>query len=493
MLVPAPESVSLNKTILRNPGSGTYGAEYTISMNGFLLARKGNPESSGIDPVVEWSEDSVYSTFSPDDDPVNSSIESSGLLTAVIRKQEALRFALASGDAILLEINGYNIGSGIHAVCDLESISFDDQTRWTNGCGYQIELKTHRFSKSAMGFFGDNGTEDNFSYYISSADESWSIQERDDYTATTGNAEDQKKIYTISHSISAVGQRIYEADGSVSPSGTAIAQASGYIFNVIGLGSERLRDNFMGLPSGLSTFNRKITEDINAWAGSYSVSEEFALAPSGQLATESINISIDHDLGSLVRVSINGTITGWSTSGITAREVDKYANAETYWQSVSGLIHERTSNYLDNGCLNTVPTSRSIGKNLTEGIITYNYSYDNRPANSITGALTEDIQISDTYPGQIINVVPVIGRSQPIIQYLNSRSEYRRGLQITATMPIGDDCLTQKPATSDLEAIFNLYKPVGTRVYYGAPQENWNPKTGQYSYAIEWTFEKNPE
>jgi hypothetical protein len=208
-----------------------------------------------------------------------------------------------------------------------------------------------------------------------------------------------------------------------------------------------------------------------------------------QAAIESVTVNIEQDLGALSRISINGNIKGLKTADIDG-EVDSYTNALAYWDSVKTKIYDRANEFLGGTCdLNTLPTSSSVGNNISEGVITYNYAYDNRPANFITDALTEDIQISDTYPGQIINVVPVIGRSQPIIQYINSRSEYKRSMQLSVNMPFVN-CAAVKPPTGELAAIYEMYKPAGTKVYYSAPIENWNPKTGSFSYSVEWIYEQ---
>jgi len=488
MIVPAP-IVTYSKNLFNSVGSGTFGTEYSIAINGNLIAYKGNPEATGSSPTVAISTGIHYSTYSPDDDPVLQ-ISHENWLNSIMKKQEYLRAVVSSGVAagsgVKLEITGFNESKGIKAYCDLDTISFDDQSRWTNTCGYSINLRTSRFIESANEIFPSGSKEDAVTYYISEADESWSIQELDSVTATTGNKEGQTKIYTLSHSVNAVGQRTYINGSGVSP----VAQASGYVHNIIGLGEQKIPLNYLGLPSNYVVYDRKIIENISQFKGSYSIEEEFKLAPSGQMATEVFQASIENDLSSLTKISINGTVTGFNSSGVTARVVNRYENASLYWNSISGSIYDRANSYLDGGCsLNPVALSKVIGRNPQEGTISYSYSYDNRPANVIQNSLAEDIQVTDTYPGQIINVVPVIGRSQPIIQYLGARSEYKRSLQINASMPTSG-CLTQKPPASSLSTIFEFYKPAGVSVYYSTPVESWNPKNGQYSYNIEWTFEQ---
>ena len=487
-IVPAP-LVTFSKSYIKN-SSGVIGADYTITLNGDLIAYKGNPESSGTTATITNSSGVSYSTYSPDDDPINTLLTPDGYLTAIMKKQEFLRnivsSGLSSGSGVKLEISGFNQDRGIKAFCDLENLDFDDKSRWTNVCGYTMTLKTNRFTESANSIFSNNSSEDSFQYYISDAQNSWSFNETDSYTATTGNIQDQRKIYTVTHSVSAVGQRVYNSGSLAS---TPIQQASGYVHNVIGLGYNTIPSTYLGLSSGVVAANRKIVENINPYNGTYSIEEEFSLLPSGQLASETVSITIDNDLGSLTKVQINGTITGFNSSGVLSKSVNNYINAESYWAAISGSLYSRANSYYGGSySLNTVELSRSVGKNYQEGTISYNYSYDNRPANLISGALSEDIQISDIYPGQIINILPVIGRSQPIIQYVNSRSEYKRTLQVNANLiPSGSSMV--KPSYTDLQTIYDLYKPVGMKVYYSAPSEYLNTKTGQYSYSVEWTYE----
>jgi len=490
-ITPAP-LVTMGKTFVTTPASGVIGANYSITLAGDLLTLKGNPEPEG------FSESGYYTTYSPDDEPSLSS-EPSGWLQTVMKKQEYLRNILTSGNqnVTYLEIIGFDDSRGIKAYCDIESISFDDKSRWTTGCGYNITLSCRNFAEAAnSGLFPDHMSEDNFQYYVSEADESWTINENDSYGVSSGNIYEQNKLYTISHSVSAVGQRAFQSDGGFASGLTPVEQASGYVHNVIGIGLTTNTD----LPSylGISTFldqgfgvnGRKVTENINKWTGSYGIEEEFTVFKSGQAAVETVEISVEKDLSPFTRVSINGSINGFNTNSPTSSTVNKWVNASGYWDVVEGLIYNRVSDYAPSGTsINATALSSSVGRNLEAGVITYNYSYDNRPSNTLTNSLTEDIQINDTYPGQIINVVPVIGRSQPVIQYVNSRSEYKRALSINAVMDMDPSTGSPyRPSDADLSGIFVTYAPTGEYTYYGPPQENWSPRTGSYSYSIEWTF-----
>ena len=472
-IAPAP-MVTMSKTYVSSPGVGVLGAEYSINLNGTLIAYKGNPVASGTTPSTSLSTSSVYDSYSVEDPTINLSPDA--LLNSIMKKQDYLRHLVASGQStglpLLLEIVGYNENKGIKAYCDVSEISFDDQSRWTNTCGYTIGLKTASLNESANGLSLESLAN------VSSAEDSWSFQESNFTVGSTFQV--QAKTFTVSRSCSAVGMRVFTSGGVVAPIQTAI----NYVQSSMGLGGGI--PTFDYLPIG-DTVNHKVTENRNDYTGSYSVTEEYTLVPAGGTATEVVTISVDSDLSSLVKVSINGTITGLDTNSAESAETNRVANAEFYWVGLN--LYSRVGTYVPDGTeLNEIPLSQSVGRNFAEGTISYSYTYDNRPVNLITGALSEDIQVSDTYPGQLINVVPVIGRSQPIIQYLNSRSEYKRSLQISANMPFVDGAAV-KPPKDDLTSIFNLYKPEGNKVYYEAPQETFNYKTGQYSYSVSWTFE----
>jgi hypothetical protein len=469
-LAPAPASVTFAKTFSRNVGGGIIGIGYEIELGGTIIAYKGNPEPTGISRAGQ------YVTYSSTDDPI-SSIADTDLLTTIINKQQYIRNICASSETgLLLEIIGYNTSSGITAYCDLNSIKFDESSAWTNRCGYTINLTTSLLT-------GTNG-EESFLYYVSEVSEDWSIAEQENLTATPFEQEDQYKVYKITHNCSAIGKRVY---GQAS----ALEQAKGYVQSVLGLGLSNM-PKFMQTVSTMTAYNQKITESINKFTGAYSIVEEFTALPVGQSATEAFSVTIGSDVSSLINIQVQGTINGLDSLGIKSNSSDKYIKAKEYWDGIEDLIYERALFYLtrDQCPLNKIPLTTSVGRNVTEGTITYNYTYDNRPNNLIVGALSESIDIEDSYPGQNIGVVDIIGRSQPILQYLNSRGGYSRTLRISANMPMSmPDCKMVKPSSKALTDVFNLYKPVATKVYYSAPSESWNPETGAYSYQISWTFE----
>jgi len=126
--------------------------------------------------------------------------------------------------------------------------------------------------------------------------------------------------------------------------------------------------------------------------------------------------------------------------------------------------------------------------------------------------LSESIKISDTYPGQLFSETPVIGRNQPVLQYMNSRSAYKRSLNIDIVMSgnqvwtsgnptvnqLTTYLISEKPSITNSGEFADIYAAVNPindnavtgKVFYGPPQETWDPITGNYSYNVEFTYEK---
>jgi hypothetical protein len=145
--------------------------------------------------------------------------------------------------------------------------------------------------------------------------------------------------------------------------------------------------------------------------------------------------------------------------------------------------------------------------NENTGEITYNLSFDNRPTNIVSGVLSEQITINDTYPGDVFAVIPVLGRpTGPVLQYIGGRTEYRRDVQLNLLMdytkiPYGstrNSLLLKKPSVieptaSQISKLIQELSPEGeqgVRKYFlSPPQESWSPKEGSYNISLSWVYE----
>lgn len=563
-LVPAP-LVSFNKQIYNNIGRPGFGADFSISLQGTLIQTHGNPYfvagTGGI-----FSSSTAWTTTPDVESAEITDVSGIDRLNATIRKQELIRNLftnpIVSGVAKPVKVTvrgwdaGINAGSGIVFYGFVDDVAFDSEGRWANPGGYSINLRNATFLGSANGLFSNGNENLNASsgYFISNLTETFDVQEEGRTTlvfASTGDGrklQQINKVYTINRSITAVGSPVYDNNGSYVNNLAPWQQASGFIYSYLGVGSGVI-SGFSGVKNGGMTAlqqnasykpsNFVYQESIDREAGSYSLTETYTLYSGDYPVTESINVSQDIGENGVNTVNIQGTIQGLNTTNGFSNTVNAYFNADSYFTGVIDTGFPSTAYYYARGILRDYnnpsvipwlhprPLNQSIARDFNAGTISYTYNFDDRPANIVPGSITESIQINDTYPGELFSVTPVIGRSQPVLQYLNSRSEHKRSLSINITMAqtgnpsfgsvngkgeITSDSatkrnilqrmfLSEKPSmlqTSGLNDIFQAANPVNDpnftvangKCFHSAPTENWDARTRNYSYNIEWTYER---
>ncbi len=545
-LVPAP-LVSFSRSTLNNIGRPGLGNEYSVSLQGTLIQTHGNPYySSGVAGISTSS----WTTTSAVESAEVTTVSSDDLLDATIKKQEKIRSLFTnpviSGVAtpIKVKIKGWDTnydGNGLEFNAFVDEVSFDSEGMWANPNTYTVSLKTSNFTNPAnSGEFSTSSNESSPTYGISSLSESFDIQE-DQQRSLTFNGSNQfvntKKVYSVSRSISAVGTPVYDSSGSYVSGQAPWQQASGYIYQYMGLGYSQLpqtRSSVISLiGSGYSAANVVYQESISREDGSYSINESYLLYPGNSPVIETITINEDISDSDISSISVQGTIQGLNTLNGFLTSGNAYVNANTYWSTVSTGVPPMAYQYAAaNTSLPWVhpkPLTMSVGRDFGAGTINYSYSFDNRPPNIIPGSISESISINDTYPGEIFSVTPVIGRSQPVLQYLNSRSEYKRSLSINVTMGkttpnwnttlgaasgvntsgvlstgvardiVRSWLISDKPSVShapEFDLIYQAANPVNDptftvvsgKCFHSAPNETWDARTRNYSYNVEWTY-----
>lgn len=371
--------------------------------------------------------------------------------------------------------------------------------------------------------------------FVANFSENWSIEVNDTngetYVDGNGITQILPKSYRISHSLSATGKKHYmmKEDESVEkiPAWESArkfvtgrlskdASVAGYpnILGQVGSGTINLMEIYGG-------FNCVRTESISENDGSFSVTENWLLASGSAYENYKIDLSTSSS-SPFVNVSINGSIKGLTTitpsgdiyGGTGDSGVRPYDNAVNKYNQITNNgyfgvgsdIYKRANNMVAVG-LNSQPLSVALGSNEFTGDLSYTLAFDNRPTNIISGVIAETLQISDTYPGDVFAVVPVLGRATgPILQYIGGRTEYKRDVSLNLTMdytkvPYGsgrDPLMLKKPSVVEPTAsqIANLLKEVSPnsepgvrKCFVSAPSESWSPKTGTYSFNISFTYE----
>jgi len=578
-LVPAP-LVSISKQTFNNVGRPGFGAEYTINFQGTIIPSLGNPVYPGDGLASEFIDENYWNEFDVSKEELDQpDVSGSRYLDATLSKQEMIRWLFSnpieSGKAkpLKVKINGWGEPSGIAFQGFVDDISFDAESRFANPTSYNVTMRTSSFLHSlnsndpfGSGYFEGFGTSGN-NWAISNLTENYDIQEDQRRTITwitSGSGvsagktlQSSDKVYAVSRSVTAVGSPIYGPDGEYLSGNAPWKHAQNFVHEYLGIGSgaASLSENFAsgvqnqalkglygvsGGTSGYAIADFKYQEGIDAEAGTYTLNENFLLyrettgvSGVGFPVVETITVNHNTEENQTNKLSIQGTIQGLNTTSGIASSGNEYQNALGYWTGYvnSGDValhaYQMAKGGSHTGWLHPKPLSRSIVNDFGAGQISYTFEFDDRPPNLIDGSISESIQINDTYPGELFSVTPVIGKSQPVLQYLNSRSEYKRSLSINIVMGAGtgvinqntvnisglmpnhtakreflqNKLLTGKPSITnrdDLASIFWAMNPVNDpnfevvdgKCFHSAPTESWDARTRNYSYNIEWTYER---
>jgi hypothetical protein len=503
-----------------------------------------------------------------DNRPLTQVVPANYKLDAILYKQKVLR-ALFSIDGQRMEVTAVH-GNQPEFVCypRVVSVSFSEGI-YFNQCDYTINLEADTLldyqlivdddgnpkyledsAESGPGVPSPGGYRaqstqeilDASGAFLQSFGESWSLEVDESLGETTIGGSLNPRSYRLTHSLNATGKAHYypEAVGLVTNviKIPAWKNAKAYVQKrlmrpeiIDAYGPQMIYPNVEGhIGSGTLSlikqykgFDHSRTEEVNVSDGSYSVTETWLLA-SGT-AYENYSMSISSEMSSpFVSVSIDGSIKGLSEISPSGEiyggrkpktnQPNAYQNALKKYLAVSNSskfgiassVYKRANNSVAVE-LNSQPTSISLGTNEYDGTITYNLSFDNRPTNIISGVLTENISVTDTYPGDVFAVIPVLGRATgPVLQYIGGRTEYHRDVSIELLMdytdiPYGHDrksLYLQKPSLveptrTQIRKLIQEFSPAnepGVRKYFiDPPSEQWTPKEGRYSFNLSWTYE----
>lgn len=400
--------------------------------------------------------------------------------------------------------------------------------------------------------------------FIDDYSESWSI-EVDEGKGNTGPAYSATgditsiRSYRLTRNITATGRTMYYESGNKIKRKEAWEQARNYVYQSIlkdqdqsslnnSTGYEQFPEYTVGpyFGSGFLNiakdnwggYNHLRTESIDVTAGTFTLNDAWLLSSGSAYEDYRMSLSKGSDNG-LHKIGIDGTIKGLSSQSAggklyggsnTTTPINlgggnvntQYQNALHKWHQVSNFgqygpncqLFKRASSIFHQS-VNHIPLSVTLGSNEFTGEITYNIEYDTRPSNIVNGTLSENISYSDTYPGDVFAIIPVIGRQTgPVLQYIGGRTEYQRNLNIDLTMDkyyasgtggtltarIRQLSVLSKPSLnepfkSQINSIIHAYSPInenGIRKYFVSPiTESWDAYSGRYSLQINWTYEIN--
>ena len=522
---------------------GKFGASYQLTISGQILYVAGARKERSTKVIGNVTD--------------AGTVKSNGLEHIQHVQQQIMQMLDMQQDAthgLTVSINDANGDNDVltFARCKVDSVNFEDGIH-VNLARYTITLTAealykgdtngalHQSSMMDLHEYGANYANDtNLSYMLEDFTESWEVQPDDSYGTSSSNGLVQTpRSYTVSRTVTAVGKspRHRSTNETHNP---AWVNASNFLTKYIytndstghqtnGLGTV-LGQSLLNVPavnqgggSTYSAFNHSRTEQVDKAAGSVTVTDNWVLANTNDYALETFEASASTDSSNpFVKVSINGTLKGlgsWNADKEYVDDTGAYAfspigRAQYKYNLLSNhgnfgaicALYKR-ANAVTNANLNTQPLSVTVGRNEISGEITYSMEFDNRPSNYFSHVVSENVQISDTYPGDQFAVIPVIGRAiGPILQFTFGRTEYKRSVSIDVQLDYTDidytrtraSYITSRPSClaglrDEVNGLLSSISPAsepGIRKYFlSPPQETWSPKEGRYSLQLEWTYE----
>ena len=498
--------ISINKEIQSAGDGQALGTLFALSLEGSLA-----PGATGVNGIANITE------------------EQDRLMAAFAASGQGYEFKVSCGGSDFIK-----------CFPRIKSLNFEAGP-WVDVSKYTIELEYDRDFAADMGAPWNNEHKSGSGMrepLISSAEESWSIEPTEQNFFHFELAQSGKPTFietcppsfSVTHNISAVGKP-FIVSGVLADGGYAWQQASGYVIPRLGFDNEKVTKNgaiCFDQNGALVISNHARTVNFGELDGNYSVTESWTVYSSGIWssginalgANDSWDVGVESSLeSSLTTVNVQGTVTG-QASGLFCSDnsaggsdppiyeivKSKYANAKEYLDNISDDIFWARAHHFASGVstrgVNPIPISKSLGHNPSQGTITYNYRYDDRPGVCLTGAKTTDISMSDTNATDVFAELTVLGRAPgPVMQSIGTVTSKKREVTLDATMEVNSiicDCpsATGQMPSVEAETILLTFRPdicgadhgLNLTIFKHLDSENWNPTTGKYARQMGWTY-----
>lgn len=477
------QQVSVTKSYTKTPDGTIIGKIFNITVFGTIIADRGSPNSLG----VFWTAST---------DPPIEAVAQNARISSIMRKQEAIR-ELFSQEGLQFEVIPLDGSQSLRCNPRINSITFEPGL-WIDICRYTIELECDELYPME---------EDVFLEYIQSADESWNIE-----TDETAEDETKPRTYRLTHNVSAVGKKFYDDAGNLTME--AWEQAKDYVVGRLGFDSTvLLSSGVINLPAYYGGFNHIRSENRDERGGSYSVVETWIIASGTYL--EDFTVSTRDDIADgLKYATINGNVQGLEQRDSNLQlTTSKWTNALSRFNTIEPLLFNRAQTY-SGYTLNNIPLSKTTGRNPVAGNISYNYEYNNRFRQLVSGTISEVINLNKTYEVDLFAVIPVIGRAKGSLpQGLLSKQIQESALTIelvfdSSYIPSGASISEllydynpriHEPQRTQLLEILSVSHPSGhqlnnlgqlaTVAYITNQNDTWDYVNRRFSYSIAWVYE----
>jgi hypothetical protein len=207
-------------------------------------------------------------------------------------------------------------------------------------------------------------------------------------------------------------------------------------------------------------------------------------------------------------VSVNGQVVGMAAETSTSSYARFTAASGAFWTTVEPLIRGRALDIAPSGsCLTTEPVSRTVGYNKQQGIVSYDYRYDNRFLTSNPNVVSEQVEATYDLQGDVIAEIGIPGKSDgPILQDQQTKTGLQKSLRISYVMAAsGTSLCTPSTTTQGLlesEALreSNILvnntplqnargeKPQASGVFKVADQYSFNRQTLAFNRNVTWKY-----
>ena len=463
---------NINKEYIKTPAGTGLGTRYNLSLEGSLIPSVSHGFDQSITGVFNAVE-SLRGAFDTDYKPF---------------------FLGCIGEAPIV--------SG-HPKITAFDVNYEGDN-YTQRATYSISLNLPTLVGTGFETVGPE-TDDLSSHGIISYSDDFSLEFADERVGGSVTVGDDTigipSVYSLTHNVTAQGEPFSGLDP------THLAQQ--FVGTKLGFTNEMSGVSSILNSSGVVCNNFR-TVSVNKTDGTCNASETFVINPSGRYR-EDFEISTNTSLeDAYTTIDINGTIQGYANISYPDPNVPvegstpKFQNAMTAWDSISGITYSRANSFykinpkhlafLASNSLNPTTLSTAFGYNITEGTITYSYSYNDRPINCVADALTETININETEPNDIFASLTVLGRkSGPLLQDIGTSGARTRDISIDAFLPIrtGCDVAVDFASPTEYANLVNEYEAslvssYGS-VYIISHTTSWQPKIGRFTFNKSWT------
>lgn len=465
------------------------------------------------------------------------------------------RHSVASQRIGRLEIGAYggiNDNKIIFEDAIITSIDMPEQTEESSGVqnveySFSFEAFIDRsINKNFGSTIPPDGEDDEevkkLDYNVKTAEESWDIQQVEGqlsfYNNNPKDLRDSRKVYTLTHNLSAVGVRQFRGTGD--KAGEMIAGDEAFreaarwvsdraVADPMKVLTVDMFDDATMLPSTFtpadmnaasSTLNRQnefgfyLSENgesvykaynhvrqlsHNVAEGSYSLTDTWTLCAEEVTATHEIEFSFESNPESTASVmNVSATFTGLSTNPSSRQDDNKYSGALSAFTAMRGNIFDAARDvYRQSGGIGTLRNlrlSETVSHNKIGGTISYTTSYSDLEVlyPNPDDIIAETIEVSYNNDGGAVKSIvlhPVLLRDiGPIIQDMGVTPE--KTVTITVSLVMSRTNRASKPPIANVMTMIEPYIPeaFGDGPFITDKTESFSPTTGSYSLSITYTY-----